>query len=65
METGRPMRHLAREHGATLSLFYPWKRKLGSSESSSTTPASELGSLQEENRRLMAEVARLPQREEI
>jgi hypothetical protein len=33
METGRPVRHLARELEVKASMLYEWKRKFGSSES--------------------------------
>jgi transposase-like protein len=65
METGRPVRHLARELEVKASMLYEWKRKFGSSVSSSTPAPTDLGSLQEENRSLKAEVARLRQREDI
>jgi transposase-like protein len=65
METGRPVRHLARELEVKASMLYEWKRKFGSSVSSTVAAPTDLGSLQEENRALKAEVARLRQREEI
>ena len=65
MESGRPVRHLARELEVKASMLYEWKRKFGSSVSSTAPAPSDIGSLQEENRLLKDEVARLRQREEI
>jgi transposase len=65
METGRPVRHLAKELEVKARMLYEWKRKFGASVSSTTPAPTDLGSLQEESRSLKAEVARLRQREEI
>ena len=65
METGRPVRHLARELEVKDSMLSEWKSKFGSSVNSTAPAPTDLGSLQEENRSLKAEVARLRQREEI
>jgi hypothetical protein len=61
MKTGRPVRHLAKELEVKASMLSEWKRKFGSSVNSSTPAPSDLGSLQEENLSLKAEVARLRQ----
>jgi transposase-like protein len=65
METGRPVRHLAKELEVKARMLYEWKRKFGASVSSTTPAPTDLGSLQEESRSLKAEVARLRQREDI
>ena len=65
MEAGRPVPHLARELEVTASMLDAWKCKFGSSVSPSTPGPSDLGSLQEENRSLKAELARPRHREEI
>ncbi len=47
METGRPVRHLAGELEVKASMLYEWKRKFGSSVSSSTPAPADIGALQE------------------
>jgi transposase-like protein len=49
METGRPVRHLARELEVKASMLYEWRRKFGSSVNSSTPAPADIGALQEEN----------------
>ena len=64
-ESGRPVRHLARELEVTASMLCAWKRKSGSSLNPSTPASSDLGFLQEKDLSLRAVFARLRQREEI
>ncbi len=59
METGRPVRHLARELEVKASMLYEWKCKCGSSVNSMAPASPGIGSIQEENLSLKPEGARL------
>jgi putative transposase len=56
MESGRPVKELAREMGVTDQTLYNWKAKFGGME---VSDAKKLRALEEENRRLKEMVADL------
>ena len=65
IEGGRAVAKVARELDVKPSMLYEWKRKFGQPSQQRVAAPADLGTLQEENRELRAEVDRLRQREHI
>ena len=65
VESGKPLKQIARDLGVSVVTLRGWRRRLGQSPKGSARHAGTVPLLEEENRRLRRENARLLEEREI